>query len=236
MVASYLRHAPLCGVDSEHKMPGVDMTNIDALAYMASGAVLGLAGGLSPGPLTALVIRQTLQFGTREGLKVALVPVCTDGPLVALGAFTIASLQGLDGVLGTIGLLGALFLFWLAWETSRASPPEVEVGDTSEANSASKALVANFLNPHPYLFWFAVGGPIVAEAWALGIGSVLAFCLGFFFCLCGAKIALAGLTGRYRHVLLGPAYRWIMRGLALAMLLFALQFAHKGAALLGWMR
>ena len=146
----------------------MDGTPIDALSYLASGAVLGLAGGLSPGPLTALVIRQTLQFGTREGLKVALVPVCTDGPLVALGALTIASLEGLDGVLGVIGLLGAVFLLWLAWETARASPPEVEVTDTSEANSASKALVANFLNPHPYLFWFAVGGPIVAEGLGRG--------------------------------------------------------------------
>ena len=215
-------------------MAGVDGTSIDALSYLGSGAVLGLAGGLSPGPLTALVIRQTLQFGTREGLKVALVPVCTDGPLVALGALTIASLEGLDGVLGTIGLLGAVFLLWLAWETARASPPEVVVTDTSEANSASKALVANFLNPHPYLFWFAVGGPLVAEAWGVGWMSVGAFCVGFFACLCGAKIAVATLTGRYREALLGPAYRWIMRVLAVAMLLFASQFAIDGARLLGF--
>ena len=213
----------------------MDGTSFDALSYLASGAVLGLAGGLSPGPLTALVIRQTLQYGTKEGLKVALVPVCTDGPLVALGALTIASLQGLDAVLGAIGLLGACFLLWLALETARARPPEVEVTDTSQANSASKALVANFLNPHPYLFWFAVGGPIVAEAWGVGGVSVGGFCVGFFACLCGAKIAVAGLTGRYRQALLGPAYRWIMRALAVAMALFSAQFAYDGLTLLGWL-
>ena len=216
-------------------MPDVDASNLDAVGYLLSGAVLGLAGGLSPGPLTALVISQTLQYGTREGLKVALVPVCTDGPLIALGALTIASLQGLDGVLGVIGLLGACFLVWLAIETARATPPEVVVTDTSEAQSARKALVANFLNPHPYLFWFAVGGPLVAEAWGLGAGHVAAFCAGFFACLCGAKIAVATLTGRYREALLGPAYRWILRALALAMALFAAQFAHEGAGLLGWL-
>ena len=214
-------------------MASVEQTSLDTLSFLMSGAVLGLAGGLSPGPLSALVMRQTLQYGTREGLKVALVPVMTDGPLVALGAFTIASLEGLDPVLGAIGLTGALFLLWLGWETARASPPEVEVSDTSQANSASKALIANFLNPHPYLFWFAVGGPIVAAAWGVGGGSVVAFCAGFFACLCGAKIAMAMLTGHYREALLGPAYRWIMRGLALAMALFALQFARDGARLLG---
>ncbi len=212
----------------------MDATHLDALGYLFSGAVLGLAGGLSPGPLTALVISQTLQFGTREGLKVALVPVCTDGPLIVLGALTISSLQGLDGALGTIGLLGACFLLWLAWETARATPPEVAVTDTSEANSARKALVTNALNPHPYLFWFAVGGPMVAEAWTAGGGGVLGFCVGFFVCLCGAKVALAGLTGRFREVLLGPAYRWTMRALAVAMAVFAAQFALDGARLLGW--
>ncbi len=212
----------------------MDATQLDALTYLLSGAVLGLAGGLSPGPLTALVISQTLQFGTREGLKVALVPVCTDGPLIVLGALTISSLQGVDGVLGAIGLFGACFLLWLAWETARARPPEVIVTDTSEANSARKALVANFLNPHPYLFWFAVGGPLVAEAWGLGGAHVAAFCVGFFMCLCGAKVVVAGLTGRYREALLGPAYRWIMRVLAVAMVLFAARFALDGARLLGW--
>ena len=216
-------------------MASVDASSLDALGFLASGAVLGLAGGLSPGPLSALVIRQTLQYGTREGLKVALVPVMTDGPLVALAAFAIVSLEGLDALLGTIALSGALFLLWLAWESARTEPPEVEVTDTSGANSASKALIANFLNPHPYLFWFAVGGPIVAEAWGVGGLSVGAFCGGFFVCLCGAKIAVAMLTGHYREALLGPAYRWIMRVLALAMALFAGQFALKGARLLGWL-
>ena len=97
----------------------MDGAHTDALSYLLSGAVLGLAGGLSPGPLTAPVISQTLRYGTREGLKVALVPVCTDGPLVALGALAISSLEGLDGALGTIGMLGACFLIWLAWETVR---------------------------------------------------------------------------------------------------------------------
>ena len=215
-------------------MGRVDASSLDALGFIASGAVLGLAGGLSPGPLTALVIRQTLHFGTREGLKVALVPVLTDGPLVALAALAITSLEGLDSALGAIALCGAMFLLWLAWETARAEPPEVEVRDTTQANSAVKALIANFLNPHPYLFWFAVGGPIVAEGWGRGALYVLAFCAGFLTCLCGAKIVVAVLTGRYRRALLGPAYRWVMRGLALAMLVFSLQFAQHGARLLGW--
>ena len=68
-----------------------------------------------------------------------------------------------------------------------------------------------------------------------GGAGVVGFCVGFFLCLCGAKVALATLTGRYREALLGPAYRWIMRVLALAMVWFAGQFALDGATRLGWL-
>ena len=33
-----------------------------------SGVVFGLVAGLTPGPLLVLVVRQTLCYGTREGL------------------------------------------------------------------------------------------------------------------------------------------------------------------------
>ncbi|MBD88971.1 MAG: hypothetical protein CL940_01365 [Deltaproteobacteria bacterium] len=206
---------------------------METLRYAGTGAVLGLAGGLTPGPLTALVMTQTLQHGVREGIKVALVPVFTDGPLVAASAFLVVSMEGADTALGVLGLVGALFLVWLAWETSRAAAPSAQDAPGEDARSVQKALLTNLLNPHPYLFWITVGGPMVAAAWALGTGAILAFCVGFFGCLCGSKLALALLTGRYRDLLLGPPYRWIMRGLALAMAIFAIQFGQGGLERLG---
>ena len=206
---------------------------VEILRYAGTGSVLGLAGGLTPGPLTALVMTQTLQHGFREGVKVALVPVFTDGPLVAASAFLVVSLEGADTALGILGLVGAVFLIWLAWDTSRAPAPASQPETTSDARSVQKALVTNLLNPHPYLFWITVGGPMVAAAWAVGEGAIAGFCVGFFGCLCGSKLALAKLTGHYRETLLGPPYRWIMRGLAFAMAVFALQFARGGLERLG---
>ena len=99
-------------------MPAMDHGMLmETLRYAGTGSVLGLAGGLTPGPLTALVMTQTLQHGTREGVKVALVPVFTDGPLVAASAFLVVSLEGADTTLGVLGLVGAAFLLWLAWDT-----------------------------------------------------------------------------------------------------------------------
>jgi threonine/homoserine/homoserine lactone efflux protein len=209
-------------------MPTMDGGLLESLRYAGTGAVLGLAGGLTPGPLTALVMTQTLQHGTREGVKVALVPVCTDGPLVVASAFLVVSLEGADTALGILGLVGAAFLLWLAWDTSRAPAPTSSATPSEEARSVQKALMTNLLNPHPYLFWITVGGPIVAAAWTAGGTVLVGFCAGFFGCLCGSKVALATLTGRYREALLGPSYRWIMRGLAVAMVVFAVEFARGG--------
>ncbi|OGT32916.1 MAG: hypothetical protein A2W28_01290 [Gammaproteobacteria bacterium RBG_16_51_14] len=52
--------------------------------FLVTGAVLGISAGLAPGPLLALVVTETLKHGIRTGVRVALVPVCTDLPIIFL--------------------------------------------------------------------------------------------------------------------------------------------------------
>ena len=51
-------------------------------ALLGQGILLGVSAGVSPGPLFALVIAETLHHGTKAGLRVALVPLVTDMPIV----------------------------------------------------------------------------------------------------------------------------------------------------------
>ena len=92
------------------------MFSSEAILYVTTGAALGTPGGLAAGPLTALVISQTLRFGLKEGLAVAWAPVLTDGPLLIAGAVLVNSLQNFGGIMGAISSAGALFLLWLAWD------------------------------------------------------------------------------------------------------------------------
>ena len=48
--------------------------------------------GLAPGPLLALVLAQTLRHGPREGCKIALTPLVTDAPIIALSLALAATL------------------------------------------------------------------------------------------------------------------------------------------------
>ena len=45
------------------------------IAALTSGVLLGFSVGLSPGPMLALVLAQTLRHGSREGCKIALTPL-----------------------------------------------------------------------------------------------------------------------------------------------------------------
>ncbi len=199
------------------------MSDPSLLALATTGLTLGLAGGLAPGPLTTLVLTTTLQHGMREGVKVALVPILTDGPLMWLSTLAVAHLTAMPLAMGLISLCGGLFLLSLAWHTAHIQEVEVDP-DAPVTGTWAKAVTTNLLNPHPYVFWVTVGGPLLAQATEGGTAHVVAFASAFFLALCGTKVIMAALIDRARAHIAGPVYRWVMRGLALALAYFAVRF------------
>ncbi len=194
-----------------------------------SGILLGLAAGVAPGPLLTLVVSQTLRFGTAEGLKVALAPLLTDLPIVLVSVLLLSRLSDFGKILGVISLTGALYLGFLALEALRAAPVEA---DFSEANPKSwrRGALVNFLNPHPYLFWMTVGGPLILKGMQKDPVSPLLFVAGFYILLVGSKLFLAVVIGRYRGFLSSRAYMFVLRGLGLVLAglgLFLLRDAYR---------
>jgi threonine/homoserine/homoserine lactone efflux protein len=49
----------------------------------ATGIVLGLSAGLSPGPLMTLVVAESLKGGASAGIRIALAPLVTDAPIIS---------------------------------------------------------------------------------------------------------------------------------------------------------
>lgn len=192
---------------------------------------MGLAAGLSPGPMLALVALQTMRHGAREGMKVALAPLLTDLPIVAASIVLLARMSGKERMLGALALGGAVYLAWLAWESLRSGPPEIG-GGAGPAGSLRKAFVTNLLNPHVYLFWIAVGAPTVVRAWSAEPVWAVWFLAGFYVCLVGSKMALAALIGRSREALNGRGYAWALRALGAVLLLAAAWLARDGVKLL----
>ncbi len=198
----------------------------------ASGLLLGFSAGVAPGPLSTLVISQTLRYGRREGVKVALAPLITDLPII-IGALVLGSrIAGMPTLLGLLSLAGAAYVCFLAWESITitravhdAAPPAPQ--------SLRKGILTNLLNPHPYLFWLTVGTPLIVAAWTAAPWRALMWLFGFYLMLVGAKIILALITGQSRHWLQGNGYIWLNRLLGAVLLLFALLLARDGLRLTG---
>ncbi|HOD75599.1 MAG TPA: LysE family translocator [Syntrophorhabdaceae bacterium] len=201
------------------------------IPFVTAAVVLGLSSGFSPGPLLTLVIAQTVTHGVKEGIKVALAPLITDAVIITVAVSVLSRFAHIHTVLGWISICGGLFVIYLAWETFRAPEPRVDLAP-KQARSLGRGIAVNALNPHPYIFWIAVGAPMMVRAREDSLVSAVAFVLCFFVSLVGAKVLVAVLVGRTKKVLTGRIYRWIMRFLGLALFLFALFLVRDGLVLL----
>ncbi len=202
---------------------------LQSLPFLLSGFVLGSAGGLTPGPTLTLVIAQTLRYDLKEGLKIAVSPLLTDAPIVAVVIVVLSRVDAAP-VLGTVSLLGSCFLAYLAFDSFSAKAPRL--GRHADPRSLKKGFFANLLNPHPYLFWLTIGGPMVLKAASVNAASPVLFIAGHYSCLVGAKILVAFLVERGRSWL-SKGYVYVMRGLAVALAVFAIFFLRDGLRFLG---
>ena len=201
------------------------------LSYLISGILLGLSAGLAPGQTNTLIISHTLRYGPREGAKIAFAPLFTDVPIIALGVLLIGSFSNTDQVLGVLSLLGAVVLVLLGVGNLRQKPLHIDVTDEAPF-SILKGVTVNVLNPHPYIFWFGVGTPLIIKAAEQSWWHALAFLLPFLICIVGAKLGIARVSGRSRKFLEGEAYIWVVRFLGVVLIVFAGFLLKDGLLLL----
>jgi threonine/homoserine/homoserine lactone efflux protein len=200
---------------------------------LATGALLGISAGLSPGPMLALVLAQTLRHGSREGCKIALTPLATDAPIILVALALATQLAQLRPLLGVVSVAGAVFVLVLAWESFGPMCPHA--GAPAEPpRSWFKGVVTNLLNPHPWLFWLTVGAAVLAETMAQGWPVAMSFLFAFYLLLVGSKVGVALLAGRSRNLLAGRSYQVAMRVLAVLLALFALLLFREGLKQLAW--
>ncbi len=191
--------------------------------FLTIGTILGLSAGFAPGPLLTLVIHETLQHDIKSGIKVALAPIITDLPIIIFTLFILAELENFHNILGIISLTGGFFILFMGYESIRTQRVKLKLQET-KPKSLRKGIIANILNPHPYLFWFSVGAPLMTKAMHQNLISSLAFISSFYALLVGSKILLAILVGKSKSFLVGNIYIYTMRflGLALCVLAFTL--------------
>jgi threonine/homoserine/homoserine lactone efflux protein len=166
---------------------------------LVAGLSIGLAAGITPGPLMTLVVTATLRRGFGAGWRTAVAPLLTDVPIVALAVAAISALPeaGVRGLGIGGGLVVMAFGLWELSHVVNAVPEDGDVGGTSA--DVWRGVAVNALSPHPWIFWATAGGPLLVDAWSEAPGGAVAFLLGFYVALVGSKVALAGVVGAGRR-------------------------------------
>lgn len=181
-----------------------------AAAALLAGLGIGLAAGVSPGPLLVLVITSTLHGGLRHGLAVAAAPLLSD--LVVVTAVLLV-LRELDpSVLGWLGVVGGVLVVVVGLQTVRESrgaslAPGSAEGAPPLRTALGRAALVNLLSPHPWLSWITVLGPLTVSFWRAGEVAGVAVVAGFYLTLVGSKAALAVVVAHGRRWLTEAGYR-----------------------------
>lgn len=195
------------------------------MTFLVAGASLGLAAGVSPGPLMTLVITRTLARGLGAGLRVAIAPLLTDLPIIVISLLFFSVLPPLLETILTVA--GGCFVLYLAWETLSEARHASLMNSAGLAPAAAsddiwRGVLVNFLSPHPWLFWMTVAAPILTRAWQSNAWSALGFLVGFYGLLVGGKMMLALAVAGGRQFLNDRWYRRLLVASGLLLALFGL--------------
>jgi threonine/homoserine/homoserine lactone efflux protein len=167
---------------SIHDTEKVDYNERMVLTYILQGITLGLSAAVTPGPLQAYLLSQTMKHGWKRTLPTTLAPLATDGPIIVLVLFLLT--QTPDWFLNALQIAGGFFILYLAYgayQTYKHPALLNEMAIETTSQSFLKAMVINFLNPGPYIFWSVLSGPILLEGWRHAPILGLSF-LGSFYC------------------------------------------------------
>jgi len=201
------------------------------ISSLLFGMIIGLAVGLSPGPLITLVISETLTKGKKEGIEVAVSVPISELPIILFALVILSSGAEKTILLGVISLLGACFLIYLGLANLRANVKESNHPGKDKA--LLKGITTNLLNPNAYMFWLTIGGPKVLESVHVHSSVFMFFIFGFYMMLVGSKIAVAMVVDRSRTLAKSKYYTYITRALGAVLIVFALSFVRDALEFVG---
>jgi threonine/homoserine/homoserine lactone efflux protein len=160
--------------------------------------VLGIIGGLVPGPILMSVFAETLNGGLQKGFRVISLALFAES-LIAFFILSVAYSIGIPPLFfHLISLGGAMVLFWLAWQVWKIK--ELESGKGT-LFSFPKIFLLTVLNGGFWIFWITVSVPRALDLESFLSGGRFLFLLLFEFGWFLATTLLAILFSYFRPIL-----------------------------------
>jgi threonine/homoserine/homoserine lactone efflux protein len=214
---------------------------VSILFIFTTAFVVGLSGAMMPGPLTTIVVRDSLKKGWRSGLLLSAGHGIAEIALLALFALGLNRLLHVQWISAAIGIAGGLVLLYMGADICRSAlwgAVELDLGPEQGAAglraasylpSLRSGIVATVANPYWELWWFTIGILYVTQALEAGVIGLGSFYTGHFLAdlTWFMFVAVAAATGkRWMNPL---AYRVVLGVCGVFLVGLAVYFVYSGA-------
>ncbi|MBZ0309466.1 MAG: LysE family transporter [Anaerolineae bacterium] len=199
------------------------------IELLTSGAGFGFTAGSMIGPLQTYLINETLLKGWQRSVIIAFSPLFTDAPIIFLMVVVLNQLP--ENAIGLLQIVGGFYILTLVRPTWKQSQQPPDLNDAVQAGSQrqtlGRAMMINWLNPGPYLFWGTVLGPLLVGGLEKSVLHGLMLMLGFYGAFIGVMLGLTILFTRLRY--LDKRYvGYMMRLTVLILLFFGIRLVLQG--------
>lgn len=206
------------------------------ISFLVAGAGIGIATELIPGPLTILVIVESLKKGWRAGAATAIAPIIVDALVMIPLVLFLQTFINSSAARIAFGFAGAAFLVYLGIDMLIAAGRPRQTDDApvqavAPAVSFRKAFVAHLLSPVAYSFWGTAGIFMINRATREGgVFAVLAFLAGLWVAILSVAAIFIAVASRGRNIVQSAGYRVVLTVGGTLMLAFAVYLAFRASA------
>lgn len=149
---------------------------LDAPLAILQGLALGLSLAGPPGPVNALIARESARHGVAAGIRAGLPAPIVDTAYLGLVLFGVAQVVDLEAALPWLSAVGAILLAFLAWQTVR-----LRQGPGRELAGPLSVWAVTLTNPFQYAWWASAGAAFMTLTGAWGIAGFLVAIFGWVF-------------------------------------------------------
>lgn len=183
--------------------------------------------------MQAFIISQIFKIGWRRSIKLAFIPIFSDGPIMLTLFLVISQLP--DWFSSLLRVVGGFFILYLAWDAWRLNnnktDPEKASSTENGKQSFFKGVVMNLLNPNVYIFWSTIGVPNILAGLQQSPLHGLAFLIGMYGTMIPAVMIWIFLFGRVGLLKL-EIRNTIARLISILLLLIAINMLITGFSVL----
>ncbi len=120
------------------------------------------SGALAPGPLSAVTAAIGTKEGWKGGFKVSIGHFIVEAPLIFFIAFLL-SIATIETIMKPLATIGGIFLIIFGYLTIKGASGTLE-SRKSSFSPLLTGILLTALNPFFLVWWFSIGGTLIAES------------------------------------------------------------------------